>query len=176
MMSIVIGICFTLTAAVCAISTLLGLPGIWLMIALAGVIDLIDVMVFDQTISFGWVSLLIAFLLAMLGEFLEFMAGAAGAKAGGANRRGIIGALIGGFFGGIAGTFIIPIPLIGTFVGAAIGAGLGAFIGEITKAGATITGSLKPAGGAAAGRVAGTLSKTIVAAITWIALSIAVFI
>ena len=175
-MSIVIGIFFTLIAAVCAISTLLGLPGIWLMIAFAGVIDLLDVMVFDQAISFGWIPLLIAFLLAMLGEFLEFIAGAAGAKAGGANRRGIIGALIGGFLGGILGTFMIPIPLIGTFVGAAIGAGVGAFAGEITKPGATLTGSLKPAGGAAAGRVAGTVSKAVVAAITWIALSIAVFI
>ena len=175
-MTIVIGIFFTLTAALCALATLLGLPGIWMMIILAGIIDLLDVMVFDQEISFGWISLLIAILLAALGEFLEFLAGAAGAKAGGANRRGIVGALFGGFFGGILGTFFIPIPLVGTFVGAAIGAGLGAFLGEITKSGATISGSLKPAGGAAAGRVAGTLSKTVIAAVTWIALSIAAFV
>ena len=175
-MSIVIGIVFTLIAAGCALSTLLGLPGIWLMIALAGVIDVLDVMIFDQEISFGWISLVIALLLAIVGEILEFIAGAAGAKAGGANRRGIVGALIGGFLGGIVGTFVIPIPLIGTFAGAAIGAGLGAFVGEISKPGATLTGSLKPAGGAAAGRVAGTLSKTIIAAITWITLTIAVFL
>ncbi len=174
-MSIVIGILFIILAAICAVSTLVGLPGIWLMIALAGIIDVMDVWIFDQAISFGWIPLRIALLLATIGEILEFIAGAAGAKAGGANRRGIVGALVGGFAGGILGTFVIPIPLIGTFIGAAIGAGLGAFIGEVTKPGATITGSLKPAGGAAVGRVAGTVSKSIVAAITWIALSIAVF-
>ena len=41
-MTILIGIIFSLLSAVLAITTLLGLPGIWLMIVLAIVVDLIQ--------------------------------------------------------------------------------------------------------------------------------------
>lgn len=174
-MSIVIGILYTLVAAVLAVTTMLGLPGIWLMIALAGVIDLTQV-ILGTPVSFGWIALAIAVVLGIVAEIVEFLAGAAGAKAGGANRSGMVGAILGGFVGAVAGTFLIPIPLVGTFIGAAIGAGLGAFIGEISREDATVKTSLKPAGGAAVGKVAGTLMKSAFAGVVWIVLVVAAFV
>ncbi len=174
-MNILIAILYGLFAAILAGSTLVGLPGIWLMIALAGAIDLTQVIV-QHPVSFGWGALALAVGIGLIAEVVEFLAGAAGAKAGGANRAGIIGALIGGFLGGIIGTFTIPIPLVGTFLGAALGAGLGAFVGEVSRDGATVKGSLKPASGAAVGRVAGTLAKTGFAAVVWVVLVVAAFL
>ena len=105
-----------------------------------------------------------------------FVAGAAGAKAGGASRRGTLGAIIGGFVGGIVGTFLIPIPLLGTLTGAALGAAGGALVGELTKDGAKFQDTLRPATGAAAGRIAGTVIKIGFAVAIWLQMSIAAFI
>ena len=80
-MTILIGILFTLFSAVLALLVILGLPGIWLMIALAGIIDLVDSLTHDGPLTFGWVSMAIALGLALLSEVIEFAAGAAGAKA-----------------------------------------------------------------------------------------------
>ncbi|MHC4794165.1 MAG: DUF456 family protein [Planctomycetota bacterium] len=119
-MSILIGIVFTLVSAIFAAVAALGLPGTWLIIAFAALIDVIELLwKGDSEPMFGWVAFAIALLLAATAEVVEFLAGAAGAKAGGASRRGTIGALIGGFVGGIVGTFVIPIPLVGTLLGAA---------------------------------------------------------
>ena len=174
-MNILIGILYALVAAILAISTLVGLPGIWLMIALAGLVDLIQVLLQYPT-SFSWVAFAIAGGIGIAAEAVELLAGAAGAKAGGAKRAGIFGALIGGILGAIIGTFTIPIPLIGTFIGAALGAGMGAFIGEVSRDGATVKGSIKPAGGAAAGRVAGTIAKAGFAFVIWVVLVVDAFL
>lgn len=176
-MSILIGIVFTLVAAVFAAIAALGLPGTWLIIAFAAFIDVIELLwKGDAEPTFGWVAFAIALLLAASAEVIEFLAGAAGAKAGGASRRGTVGALVGGFVGGIVGTFVIPIPLVGTLIGAALGAGGGALVGELTREGAGIRDTIKPATGAAAGRVAGTVVKIGFAIAIWMQLSIAAFI
>ncbi|MCP3859619.1 MAG: DUF456 family protein, partial [Phycisphaeraceae bacterium] len=120
-MTILIGIVFTLISAIFAAVAALGLPGTWLIIAFAALIDVVELLwKGDSEPTFGWVAFAIALLLAAAAEIIEFLAGAAGAKAGGASRRGTVGALVGGFVGGIVGTFVIPIPLVGTLVGASM--------------------------------------------------------
>jgi len=176
-MIIVVGIAFAIISLPLAVLAVLGLPGTWLVIALAALVDVIDWFTGDpETMTFGIPALVIAIAIAILAEIVEFLAGAAGAKAGGASRRGTVGALIGGFAGGIVGTFLIPIPLIGTLTGAALGAGGGALIGEISRPGVSLSQTFKPATGAAAGRVAGTIAKLAFAIAIWLQLTIAAFL
>ena len=81
-MTIVFGILFAIIASVLALSVLLGLPGIWMMIALAGIYDLMDVFFRpDEPLTFGWITFAIVLVLAVLSEIVEFAAGAAGALA-----------------------------------------------------------------------------------------------
>ena len=60
-------------------------------------------------------------LLAVAGEAVEFLALHHG-EARGRRRRGAVGALLGGVAGAIAGTLLIPVPIIGTLVGGGLGA------------------------------------------------------
>lgn len=146
-MTVFIGILFSIIAAAFAALAALGLPGTWLVIMLAAVVDLIEYFwTGSDELTFGWISFAIAIVLATVAEIIEFVAGAAGAKAGGATRRGTIGAIVGGFIGGIVGTFLIPIPLLGTLAGAALGAAAGALIGELTKDGARFRDTLRQIG------------------------------
>jgi uncharacterized protein YqgC (DUF456 family) len=115
-------------------------------------------------------------VLAGLGELIEFAAGAAGAKRGGAGRRGMIGALIGGIVGALLLTPFIPVPVVGTLIGAIIGTFIGAVLGEVTGLEPkTVRGSMKPALGATIGRVAGTVGKMGTAIVVWLTLSVAAF-
>ncbi len=177
LLTIVIGIVFTVLAAVLAATAVLGLPGTWLVIALAAGVDLIELLWReDGDATFGVWAIAAAIGIALIAEVVEFAAGAAGAKAGGATRRGTIGALVGGLVGAILGTFLIPIPLVGTLAGAALGAGGGALVGELTREGVRVRDTIKPATGAAAGRIAGTILKVGFAAVIWLQLSIAAFL
>ena len=74
------------------------------------------------------------------------------------------------------GTFVIPIPLIGTLIGAALGAAGGALVGELSRGGVSLRETVRPATGAAVGRVAGTVFKLGFAVVILIQLSIAAFI
>lgn len=176
-MSIAAGILFVLVSIPLTLSTALGLPGTWLVIAMAALVDLAELSWRDGGEPiFGIWAFVIAIIIAGIAEVMEFLAGAAGAKAGGASRRGMVGALVGGFVGGIVGTFVIPIPFIGTLIGAALGAAGGALIGEMSKGGVSLRETVRPATGAAAGRVAGTVLKLGFAVAIWIQLSIAAFV
>ncbi len=104
----------------------LGLPGNWLIVI--------------TTCAFAWwqkdhhlfsaYTLAAMGILALTGELVEFFAGMTGAKKAGAGWRGSLGALCGGLPGAVLGTFLIPIPLVGTIFGAATGAGFGSFLAE----------------------------------------------
>ena len=177
MLTVTLGIAFALIGAILTLTTAIGLPGTWLVIGLAGIVDLVELAWRqDGEPMFGVWAFVIAIVIAAAGELVEFLAGAAGAKAGGASRRGTLGAVVGGFVGGLIGTFVILIPLIGTLVGAALGAATGALVGELSRGGVKIRETIKPATGAAAGRVAGTVLKLGFAAAIWIQLVICAFI
>ena len=119
--------------------------------------------------------LAVAVVLAALGELLEFIASALCAKKAGASRLGILGALGGSLVGAVAGTFLLPIPVVGTLVGAVAGSFAGAVLCEVA-AGRSIEHTVKPATGAAIGRVLGTLGKLPFSVAVWAILSVAAFL
>jgi uncharacterized protein YqgC (DUF456 family) len=160
----------------CLVLVLIGLPGTWLMIALAVGIELVDTawLPAGGDLSFGWWPIGVSVVLAIAGEIVETWTAAAGLAAGGGSRRGMWGAIIGGLAGGLLLTGLVPIPLVGTVVGAAAGAFLGALVAELTGIERASAGSsLRAATGAAIGRVLGTFGKTILAVVIWVLLTVA---
>lgn len=121
---------------VCVLSWLLNivnLPGNWVAVA---VIALYAWLGPDAgRVEIGWPVLAISFVVALIGEIIEFAAGAVGARRAGASRRSTIYAILGSFVGAIAGAVVgVPIPVIGSLIAAilfgAVGATVGAMYGE----------------------------------------------
>ena len=152
---------------------LLGLPGIWLMVASAAVV--VWWQHGEGTPMFGVATLITIVALAVLGEILEFAAGAVGSRGAGGTRRGTVGALVGGLVGAIAGTVLLPMPLLGSLIGASVGAGLCALVLELTG-GKAMRDSARTGLGAGAGRLLGTVLKLMVAAAAWVVLAVAAFL
>lgn len=131
---------------------ILGLPGLWLMVASYGAYALATG--WDRHV--GYASLITLLVLALLAEAVEFFAGAAGSKAAGGRTRGMIGAIVGGFLGAIF-LSIIPIPVVAQIVGACLGAFIGAGVMEYSDR--DLSHSLRVGYGAAKGRLYGIVSK-----------------
>lgn len=175
----IVAFVFFLAGIGCLILVVAGLPGGWVMLGLAGVIEFADSLYLqaENTQTFDWWILITCGVMLLIGEVIEFLAGLVGAKKGGASRRGMIGSLIGGLLGVFlfAGLFSV-IPFVGTIVGAFLGAlmgtFLGAYIGEISGEDATLKGAMKPAFGATVGRVIGTVSKVGIAIAIWLTLTV----
>ena len=128
----------------------LGLPGLWIMVATAVVYNL---MVPGDPI--GWVTLVAIGVLAVVAELLEFtLSGKYALKYGGSRRAGW-GAIIGGIVGAIVG---FPVPIIGPVIGAFVGSFMGAFIAELTR-GSTAGDATQVAKGALIGRAVSTALK-----------------
>ncbi len=98
---------------------MLQLPGTWLIVVATAAMALWPA----TEIGWLWVAVLLA--LAGVGELIEFLASAHGARKAGATRRAAVGSLIGGVVGAIVCTFLIPIIVVGTLIGACAGAGIG---------------------------------------------------
>lgn len=154
----------------------LGLPGTWLIALTTGLIAWWrwDPLAPAAHQFIGIPTLILLVLLAIIGEFIEFFAGVAGARAGGASRTGAFAAVIGTLFGGVIGTFIIPIPLIGSLIGACGGAALATMLAEIAI-GRTEQDAVRAGVGAGVGRLKGTLAKIAVGAMMWLLTAIAIF-
>ncbi|MFZ9689668.1 MAG: DUF456 family protein [Phycisphaerales bacterium] len=168
---------FTLFGAGCVLLVLVGLPGGWLMLGTAVAVELLDHHVQGVPhVTFGWGWLMAVGVVLAMGEFAEFVGGAAGARAGGASARGVFGALVGGFIGAVVGTLVFAGPLVSTLAGARIGAGVGAAVGELTRPGMTVRRSIKPIAGAVVGRLLGTMLKLPFAIIAWLALSVLAYL
>jgi uncharacterized protein YqgC (DUF456 family) len=172
-----IGSLFVVLGFACLILVVAQLPGTWIMLGLATLVHLADTLWVLPEVSggtspaWGWWAIGIGTALALVGELIEFAAGALGAKVGGGSKRSAWGAIIGGFIGAIGGSLIVPI--IGTLVGAVVGCFFGALIGEMSgKEPSTAKESVKPAIGATIGRVLGTTCKVLIAVLVWVVLSI----
>jgi uncharacterized protein YqgC (DUF456 family) len=171
----IVGGAFVVFGLGCVFLALMTLPGAWLMLVGAGAIQLCDRWLRPEGgHTFSTRTLLVAVALAVGGELLEFSAGAAGAKRGGASRRGMVGAMIGGTIGAIVGAPFVLV--VGAVVGGVVGSAIGAIVGELTLPGRTLDSAMKPAAGAAAGRLAGMVGKVAVALALWIGLSIAALV
>lgn len=146
---------------------ILGLPGLWLIV--------VSVVVYGW--AFGWTyvglwTIAVLVVLGLLAELVELVAGAAGSKAAGGSKRGMIGAIVGGIVGGIAGTPLIPIPVVGTIVGSVAGCFIGAYAIEWAL-GKTHGDAAVISYGAAKGRIVGLIAKTAfgIAMATWAAVA-----
>jgi len=158
---------FAITALVDWALNVFGIPGNWITVGVA--VLYAAFLTTDSRVALGWpvVGALVA--LAIVGEIVEFVAGAAGAKKAGGSKRGAVLALVGALAGGILGVFIgIPIPVVGPIISAilfsAAGALGGAMLGESWK-GRTWEESWGVGKAAFWGRILGTLGKIVVGSI-----------
>ena len=176
---------YAFLSALCVLSILVGLPGTWMMLALAIIVELVDPrwLPGPDATTFGWPLLAVCIALAVVGEGLEFASGMLGTKAGGGTRRGMWGSIAGGLVGATAGTFIIPV--VGTLGGALVGTFVGALAGEMSAAreldGSQAAGdrakdALRPAVAATVSRALGTVAKMGIGATVWVVLAVAAFI
>lgn len=149
------------------IVTLIGLPGLWLMV---GALILFGV-VTGWTQHIGWQATIAMLVLATLAEVVEFLAGAAGSKQAGASKRGMAGAIVGGLVGAIVFTPLIPIPIVGTIAGMCIGSFGGAFAVEMLI-GKKVQQSAAVGWGAAKGRFWGTVLKLVFGVIMFLVAAI----
>ena len=141
---------------------ILGLPGLWLMVAAHAGYAWATGWQFAY-----WQSLLALLLLALAAEVAEFAAGAAGSKSAGGTIRSMLGAIAGGVAGGIVGQIVIPIPIVGAVAGACLGsfAGAAALESTFVKRDVETTAmhwdrARRVGWGAFKGRLAGILLKT----------------
>ncbi|MCA9164047.1 MAG: DUF456 domain-containing protein [Planctomycetales bacterium] len=160
-MTIVWAILLLLTAVIGWVLTLFGAPGNWISVVAVAIYAWL--MPNELRVSIGWPIVVGTLLLAILGEVLEFAAGAFGvAKTGGTWRGGAL-AIVGSLIGGVVGMFVgLPVPLIGSVVAillfASVGALGGAMLGEVW-AGRTWEESWPVGHAAFWGRLFGTLGK-----------------
>jgi uncharacterized protein YqgC (DUF456 family) len=144
------------------------LPGNWLMI--------VTTILFAswQKGSFSIYTIIAATVLALVGEILEFAAGAGGAKAAGGGKKTMAAAIVGAIIGAVIGTVVIPIPIFGTLLGSATGAAIAVLIVE-RKGGKEMKQSLKIATWAGIGRFMGLGAKIIAGFVIWLIFTIAAF-
>jgi uncharacterized protein YqgC (DUF456 family) len=158
----------------CLLLVVIGLPGTWLLLGIAFGLELADAPLTPgsgDVVTFGWGLLALCAGLALLGEGIEALAGAAGTKFGGGTRRGMVGAFLGGIAGAILLTPLLPIPVLGTLAGAMLGAFAGAFLGEASGPEARSRDrNLRAAFGAAVGKLGGTIAKLAIGAVIWVLL------
>jgi len=123
--------------AIGVLMVLFQLPGTWVILGASG---LAAWLLWDQG-TFGWWTLGLLLILAVVGEVIETAGGAIGSRQAGGSRRGaflsialaIAGAAVGGSVGGtVALPFWWAVPgwLLAVLLGAAVGAALGAVVGD----------------------------------------------
>jgi uncharacterized protein YqgC (DUF456 family) len=151
------------------VGILFGLPGTWLMILASAVLEWWQ----PGPFMFSWTVLLVATGLALLGEVLEFVLGAAGARQAGGSKRAAALAIVGSLVGAVLGT-ALPVPVVGTLIGACLGAFAGSLLGDLW-AGRPLFHSFEAGWGAAVGRFWGTIAKLIIGAMIVILLALAAF-
>lgn len=143
---------------------LVALPGNWIAVALLALYVWLGP---EQGRTAVGVAVLVAcFGLAVIGEIIEFAAGAMGAQRAGASRRSTVYALIGSMLGAIVGAIVgLPVPVIGSLLAAILFGGLGAMAGAVygeSKGGKPWRESVAIGHAAFWGRTLGTLGKASV--------------
>ncbi len=148
--------------------TLIGLPGTWFIIALALLAQ------WAAHDTFNWWTLGVCLVLAIVGEIVEFAAGAVGTRQGGGTRSAGVGALIGGVVGAIAGAAFPPV--IGAIIWGVVGAGVGAIIGEFSTGNRHWRSHMTIGSAAATGKAVGTVIKTAIAILIYAMVVVAAFV
>jgi uncharacterized protein YqgC (DUF456 family) len=144
------------------ILVVVGLPGTWFMVLATSLVAWLR----WNDHMFSPYTLIALAALALVGEVLELVAGAVGSRKAGGTWRGSTGALVFGVVGGIAGTFLIPIPVVGSILGACLGAFGGAMLGEMAG-GRPLSPAVEVGRGAFVGRLLGSLYKLAIGMVIW---------
>ncbi len=152
------------------ILVLFGLPGNWLMIISACSLTWWR---YDDGI-FSVPVIVIVVILAVIGEIVEFFAGMTGAKKAGASWFGSMAAIIGSIAGAFFGTFLIPLPIIGTLFGACCGAAVGT-IGVELLCGKDLHESFRFGLGAGVGDLIGKTGKFIIGLGIWLIIAVSAY-
>ncbi|QDV64944.1 DUF456 domain-containing protein [Crateriforma conspicua] len=109
---------------------LIALPGNWIAVGLMAIYAWLAPD--DGRMGMAATPVVLAFVLAAIGEGLEFLAGAVGASRAGASRRATVyslgGSMLGAFLGAMVG---LPIPVLGPVLAALLFGGAGATVGAI---------------------------------------------
>lgn len=182
-MQLTIDILILITLTLVAVSgwaiNILGMPGNWLVVALAAGAYFWGPV--DKSLHVTLTTLVVIIATAGLGELLEFAAGALGASRLGATKRAsllaVAGAMCGAVVGLLAGT-IIPIPIVGSVIGSVLLASAGAAVGAVGGerwAGKEWSASLQVGHAAFWGRLFGTVGKVVCGTIVCAAFLIAIF-
>lgn len=154
----------TIVNGVSVALNLLMLPGNWIMVASLCIFLLVAG---DPETGPDWITVLIVAGLAVLAELAEMFTGSAKAAKAGATKRSMLLSLVASFTLGIAGTFFVPVPIIGTAIGAIAGAALGAYagawLGEVW-AGTETDQRMEISQAAMTGRLQGMLIKLTIGA------------
>ncbi|TWU59147.1 hypothetical protein Poly51_19330 [Rubripirellula tenax] len=109
---------------------LISLPGNWLGVALLALFAWLGPD--SGRAAIGYTAVAVAFGFALLGEVVEFAAGAMGAQKAGASRRSTLFAMIGSMAGAVGGAIIgVPVPVIGPVLAAILFGGVGAMAGAM---------------------------------------------
>lgn len=136
---------------------LVGLFGNWIILGAVVVAYAIS-----GTTYFSLTGIIILFVIAAIAEATEAIAAGYGAAKFGGGKGAIVSAIVGTILGAIIFTPVIPIPLIGTVIGACLGAFIGATAWELSQQREEgIDGAVRVGFGAALGKVAGLLAKSI---------------
>ncbi len=150
--------------AVCWFGTLLTLPGNWGIVVLAAGFAWLE----PRARGLGWGTVAALVALAIAGEIIEALAGAAGAARRGGSRRGMALSLVGAAAGSMVGVALglpIPIPVVSSAIAAVVGGAMGAFagamLGEHWK-GRPVGHQLQIGRAAPFGRLWGTVGKLVV--------------
>jgi uncharacterized protein YqgC (DUF456 family) len=173
-----VGILLVLANIAAWVATFFTLPGNWVIVALA-VLSAFFLPEKPDGLGVGWTAVVFLTLLAVLGEVLELLAGAAGAAKQGASRRSMALALGGAAIGSVLGAVVgLPVPIVGPFIaalgGGAVGAFAGAYLGETWK-GREGAERMNISKGALDGRLLGTVGKLIVGVVMVAIATVAAF-
>lgn len=170
MLTVGLGVAYAVLTFIAVALVVAGLPGVW-MLALVAVLT--------QALwpgVLGWWVVGGAIAVALLAEAVDFVAGAAGAKAAGGSKSAALGAIIGALVGAVLGTIFIPVPILGTLVGAVVGAGLSAGLVERGVHQKRWADSARVARGAATGRLVAIVVKGALAGVLGVVLTVACFV
>ena len=128
--TVLVAFALVLLCAVAWASNLIALPGNWCSVALLALYAWLGPQ--DGRAAIGYAVVVAAFLCALVGEVLEFVAAALGAQSAGASRKSTAYAVLGSMIGAILGAIIgVPVPIVGSVLAAILFGGIGATAGAM---------------------------------------------
>ena len=127
---VLLAIALVVTCIAVWMTNLIALPGNWICVLLVALYAWLGPG--EGRVAIGYGTVLAAFAIALVGEMIEFFAGAVGAQRAGASRRSTLYSILGSMAGALTGALVgVPIPVVGSIIAAILFGGLGAAAGAM---------------------------------------------